>query len=374
MIRLGPRMACTVFVLCLGLTACAAESPPPSTATRTESADDAGERTPLVVFAAGSLIAPFQALETAFEAGHPEIDVRPEYHGSIQVIRHATELGEPIDIVATADASLIPMLMFDTTDPRTGAPFAAWYCRFAGNRLVLAYTDRSQGADSLNANNWPEVISRPGARLGLADPRFDASGYRALMALALNEQRAGEYGQFDDVFGGQFTRSVRIFREEGLTSITVPEILETVPGSRVAVRGGSIQLLALLESGDVDYAFEYESVARQRGLRRLDLPAEVNLGDSSLAEGYARVLVDLDFQRFASVKPRFIGEPIAYGITIPASAPHPQEAEAFIAFLLGPEGRAIMEENYHPLFNLPQSMGTDVPQPLESICPPEAVP
>ena len=52
------------------------------------------------------------------------------------------------------------------------------------------------------------------------------------MALALNEQRAGEYGQFDDVFGGQFTPAVRIFREEGLTSITVPEILETVPGSR----------------------------------------------------------------------------------------------------------------------------------------------
>ena len=71
----------------------------------------------------------------------------PNTMAAIQVIRHATELGEPIDIVATADASLIPMLMFDTTDTRTGAPFAAWYCRFAGNRLVLAYTDRSQGAD-----------------------------------------------------------------------------------------------------------------------------------------------------------------------------------------------------------------------------------
>ncbi len=52
------------------------------------------EKTPLVVFAAGSLIIPFADLEKAFEARYPEIDVQAEYHGSIQVIRHVTELHE----------------------------------------------------------------------------------------------------------------------------------------------------------------------------------------------------------------------------------------------------------------------------------------
>jgi spermidine/putrescine-binding protein len=60
--------------------------------------------------------------------------------------------------------------------------------------------------------------------------------------------------------------------------------------------------------------------------------------------------VNLDFQRFVSVKPQFRGEQIGYGITIPASALHSSEAAQFIAFLLSPEGRSIMEENHHPMF------------------------
>jgi ABC-type molybdate transport system substrate-binding protein len=46
------------------------------------------EKTPLSVFAAGSLIQPFDELEKAFEAAYPQIDILNEYHGSIQVIRH----------------------------------------------------------------------------------------------------------------------------------------------------------------------------------------------------------------------------------------------------------------------------------------------
>jgi len=116
------------------------------------------------------------------------------------------------------------------------------------------------------------------------------------------------------------------------------------------LRGASIQLVALLESGDLDYAFEYESVIRQHGLQMLSLPDEVNLGMDGMEQVYGKVQVNLDFQRFASVKPVFQGERIGYGITIPSNAPHPQEAELFIAFLLGPEGRALMAADYHPLF------------------------
>jgi len=33
---------------------------------------------------------------------------------------------------------------------------------------------------------------------------------------------------------------------------------------------------------------------------------------------------------------------------IPSNAPHPQAAEQFIAFLLGPTGQAVMAQNYQP--------------------------
>jgi molybdate/tungstate transport system substrate-binding protein len=308
------------------------------------------EKIPLSVFAAGSLIIPFGNIEKAFEAKYTNIDVQAEYHGSIQVMRHATELHEPIDVVVTADASLIPMLMYATKMPETDQPYADWFIRFASNHLALAYAPESKYADEINAENWAEIISRPDVKIGIADPRFDASGYRALMAFALSEIVTKNYGLFGPMFDEQFTFPVTIFRGDELTTITVPEILEPKPDTHIVVRGASIQLIALLESGDLDYAFEYESVIQQHGLKAMSLPAEVNLGEPEFEEFYKQVQVNLDFQRFASIKPQFRGERIGYGVTIPASAEHPDEAAQFIAFLLSPEGRSLMEADHHPMF------------------------
>ncbi len=131
------------------------------------------EKTPLVVFCAGSLIQPAADLEAAFEAANPDIDVLNECHGSIQVIRHVTELHEPIDVVLTADHALIPMLMYASSVPETGQPYANWYVRFATNRLGLAYTDKSAYADEINAENWPDVLQRRPALRRLGLPRAD---------------------------------------------------------------------------------------------------------------------------------------------------------------------------------------------------------
>jgi molybdate/tungstate transport system substrate-binding protein len=330
-------------------------------------------KTPLVVFAAGSLIIPFDHLEKAFEAKYPNIDVLSEYHGSIQVMRHATELHEPIDVVATADTALIPMLMYATNVPETGQPYADWYVKFASNHLALAYRADSKYADEINADNWMEVISRPDVKTGIADPRFDASGYRALMAFALAEIAEQNYGLFDPMFKDQFTFPVTIFRGDEMTTVTVPEILETKPDSHIVIRGASIELIARLEAGDLDYAFEYESVIKQHNLKMVSLPVEVNLGEQSHEEFYKQVQVNLDFQRFATVKPQFRGERIGYGITIPASAPHPEEAAQFIAFLLSDEGRAIMEADNHPMFEtFPADGYGNQPSILQSLTVPES--
>ena len=322
-----------------------------------------------MVFAAGSLILPFADLETAFEAQNPDVDVLSEYHGSIQVMRHVTEIHEPIDVVATADHSLIPMLMYATTDPDTGKPYASWYIRFAGNRLALAYTPRSKFAGQINDQNWYEVIARPGVRLGLADPRFDASGYRALMALKLAEQVYQKPGLLNDLVKDQFQYPITAFEDDSGTEITVPEILETRTGSGILIRGASIELLALLESGDLDYAFEYESVIRQHNLQMVAFPDAINLGSAAQSQNYGNVVVKLDFRRFASVKPVFRGEPIGYGITIPSNAPQPELARRFIEFLLGPQGRQIMQQNYQPLLDPLQCDGAaNMPPELGKRC------
>ena len=327
------------------------------------------DKTPLRVFIAGSLMVPFDELEQAYEELHPKVDVQVGAHGSIQVIRHVTEIHDLIDVVVPADYALIPMLMYPNTVPESGEPYADWYIKFASNQVVLAYTSKSLAADEVQAENWFNIIARPEVKFGLSDPRLDAAGYRSLMIVQLAEKYYGDPTIFERVYLGRFKEPLRVQKSGDQQVILVPELLETTSDSNIVLRGGSVALLALLESGDIDYAFEYASVAQQHGLSYVELPPELNLGDPAQSENYASVLVRMDYQRFSSVKPAFDGEVIGYGVTIPSNAPNPTEAQAFVEFLLGFQGAAIMEANNHPLFAVPQVENcTALPKNLKIYC------
>jgi molybdate/tungstate transport system substrate-binding protein len=328
-------------------------------------------KTALKVLYAGSLIIPFDTLEKVYEAQHPDVDVQAEGHGSIQVIRHVTEIHDLVDVAITADYALIPMLMYPSLVPDTGQPYASWYCKFATNELVLAYRPESRYADEINAENWPEILLRPGVRLGLSDPRFDAAGYRTLMILQMAQAQFNQPTLFEQLVTNSFTFPIRARTEGATTVIRVPEIVETKENSPILVRAYSIQIIALLQAGEVDYTFAYDSVAQQHGLKIIRLPSSLNLGSEAHNEEYAKVQVSLEFQRFASVKPVFNGEAIAYGLTIPSNAPHPEAAEAFSAFLLGPEGQKILQDNYNPVINPPQADHWDaLPARIQPLCVP----
>jgi molybdate/tungstate transport system substrate-binding protein len=313
-----------------------------------------GDHRQVKIIEAGSLIVPFADVAAAFEREHPGVEVVTESHGSIQVLRHISELGDRMDLAASADELLIPPLLYDRDDPDTGAPFASWYCSFATNRMVLAVSPKSPLAGELTAESWYRRLTEPDVRFGLADPRFDAAGYRALMVLQLAERAYDDPYLFEDLLMGKFTGPITVERRGRTQVIEVPEILETSSGSNVVLRGASIQLVALLESGDLDCAFEYESVARQHDLEFVELPGSVDLGDPAQRSVYRTVEVKLDFRRFASVRPVFRGDVIRYAFTIPANAPDPALAAEFAAFLLGPQGRRIMLADHQPLLTPPE--------------------
>lgn len=322
----------------------------------------------LVVFEAGSLMVPFAQIEKEFEAANPDIDVEIQAHGSIQVIRHVTELGEDVDVVAVADYSLIPMLMYETMMP-DGRPYADWYVEPATNQLVLAYTDSSKYADELNADNWYEIISRPDVRIGLSDPRMDAVGYRTLMVTKLAELYYGDNNIMQDTVARYFTIPIASYEEGGISTITVPELLEPSE-DRMYLRGASMQLIALLQSNDIDYTFEYKSVVAQQNLRYLELPAEINLSDEAFTDIYKKVRVKIDFKRFKSVTPEFEGLPISYGMTITNNSTKKQAAIRFIEFILGPDGQRIFNENHHPPLIPPECDNTDaLPDELKPLFP-----
>ncbi len=347
--------------LAAGLTSCGKDSAP---------AGAANGKTTIRILYAGSLIIPFGELEKRFEALHPDIDINGEGHGSIQVLRHVSDIHEEADVLISADSQLIPMMLYTSEDPERKIPYGSWRIDFATNEMAIGYTDKSKYASEITDQNWYDVVSRSDVRLGLADPRFDSNGYRALMMFALAGRQYDKPALFFDAFDGQFATPITAEDDESgtVTAIHVPELLETASGGHVVMRGYSVQLLPLLEDGDIDYAIEYLSVLKQHGLKYVTLPPALNLGDETLADTYKQVRVDLDYQRFASVKPSFEGLPITYSLTVPSNAAHPDAAGLFVQFLLGPEGRAIMDRNHHPMLAQPWCDNLDeLPQGLRGL-------
>jgi molybdate/tungstate transport system substrate-binding protein len=166
------------------------------------------------------------------------------------------------------------------------------------------------------------------------------------MLLKMAEKYYGDSTIFNEVLG-PFNPTIKLEPEGTTTTILVPEVLHPVD-ERIVLRGSSIRMLALLDSGDIDYAFEYRSVAEQHKLEFLELPPEINMGETGYGGLYENVICELDFHRFSSVQPVFAGEPIIYGITVPYIAPHPDEAVSFIEFLLSDAGRQIFLQNHQP--------------------------
>jgi molybdate/tungstate transport system substrate-binding protein len=308
-----------IFIILLFTTAgCSSAGQPPKTV--------------LKVVPAGSLLQPFDEVEKAFEAEHPDVDVQIEGHGSIQAIRQVTDLHRPVDVVAVADASLIPDLMF-RTDPVTGKNFTDTYTPFARNAMVIAFTDKSRYADQITTDTWHEVLSRPDVRVGFSNPMLDAAGYRTIM---VSQLAAGYYHNqtiFPVIIGNHFNPPLTVNNSTGLQTIDLPEIMRP-SDSKLVIRDGSIYVLSLLEAGGIDYAFEYRSVAQGHDLRWVDLPADIDLSSPDHAAAYNNVTVSLGFQRFSAIGKERTGQPIVYAVTVPDSAPHPELARDFSALVI----------------------------------------
>ena len=304
------------------------------------------KKSTLVVLEADSLMVPFAQLQKQFELENPNINVELQPYGSIQAIRQVTELGQQADIVAVADSSLIPMMMYQTNMP-DGKPYADWDIESNTNQLVLAYTSTSKYADELNADNWYRIISRQDVTFGFTDPRIDAVGYRTLMTLGLAGSFYNDPMLLQDAVGKYFSMPLTADNENGTTTISVPELLEPTD-SHLVLRNADIELLALLQSGNIDYTIDYKSVVIQDGLKYLELPPEINLGDTGNAQTYGKVIVQMDYQRFATVNPVFEGLPIIYGMTIPNNAQNAAAAIKFVQFVLGTEGRKIFQNCNQP--------------------------
>lgn len=263
---------------------------------------------PLIVFNAGSLALPMRDLLRAFQAQHPGIRPAQESSGSLEAARKLTELGKIPDVLAVADFHVIPAVLIPEQ--------ATWYVSFARNAMVLLHTARSRGASEITAANWPEILLRPGVRTGRSEPALDPNGYRTLMVLQLAET----------------TR-----QEPGLAG----RLLAAMPERWV--RPKEADLVALVQAGELDYAWSYTNIALATRLPYVRLDPAVDLSDPGRADWYRQARVRLPgATRSPADSITIHGEPIVYALTIPTRARNPRAAAAFVRFILSDSGQEIL--------------------------------
>jgi len=276
----------------------------------------------LEVFNAAALGPPFHDALEAFRAQQP--GVRPAQHNapSLEVVRMVTELGRVPDILAVADHALLDSLIVPA--------HADWYALLGTNALVLAYGPKSRFRDEITTDNWWQVLLREGVEVGRSDMRVDPSGYRADMAMQLAE---------------------RFYQRPGLTA----QLRATIPERNV--RRAEADLSAHLETGQLDYGWTYESLARAHGLKYVKLPSAIDQSDPAQEASYREAKVTLPA---AQGRPAITltGAPIVFALTVPREAPHAEQARRFAAFLLSEEGRAVLRKSGFAPLEPPVYRGT----------------
>ena len=289
----------------------------------------------LIIFHAGSLTVPFAKMEKIFEAKYPKVNILREAGGSTKMARMISELERPADIMASADFKIINSALMPE--------YASWNIRFATNQMVLCYTDKSSFSDEINADNWYKILNKKGVVWGHADPNLDPCGYRSLMVLQLAEKYYNLPGLYERLIANRPKKNIR------------PK---------------SVELVSLLKTGNMDYAWEYLSVAVQHKLKYIILPDNINLGSYKKDDFYSQARVKVTGKKPGTWIIRN-GKSCTYGITMIKGCPNPEAAEAFIEYLIDPDGglkilKAMGQPAIIPCLVLDKKMKSLLPASLQN--------
>jgi molybdate/tungstate transport system substrate-binding protein len=251
---------------------------------------------PITVFAAASLAKPLHVLTDSFTA-RTGVVVHTLLGGSMDLQRRITDLGQNPDVLFLVDDRVMAALLPSHVD---------WYARFATNHIVVAYTARSRFADSVTADNWWRILSRDDVTIGRADAAVAPAGRQALAILSEAES---------------------YYHASGLTQRLAARATDAY------VRPDAALLAALLETGEVDYVLDYQSVAEQYGFQYVDLPGDLAV-------------------------------PVVYTVAIPRAAASQAAAAEFVSYVLLDAGRTTLSDAHVNLLSVPIAVGTNVPRKI----------
>jgi molybdate/tungstate transport system substrate-binding protein len=273
----------------------------------------------LRIIHAGSLSLVVKDVVAAFQKEYPDVTILTESWGSKDGARQITELNKPCDVYISADDRIIESFLFPD--------HASWSIPFAGNEMVIAYTDASRFADSINQDNWFEILSRPDVLTARSSPDADPCGVRSVLVMLLSD-----HYYHDSAISDQLISKDHNF-----------------------IRPKEADLIAMLEKGSVDYLYLYRSMAEQHGFLYVKLPEQVNLSNPEFAPYYGQVSFYTAGSSPGSTHLE-VGAPIVYGVTIPHRVLNQEVAEEFVRFMLDPEKGGVIIDGHGQNMLSPQAV------------------
>ncbi|WP_233741100.1 extracellular solute-binding protein [Halobaculum saliterrae] len=258
----------------------------------------------MTIFHTGLLAPSFSAAEPKFENKY-NVDATREVSGPIASIQRITQQGRKSDVLGASD--------FQYIRDRILPEFSKWYAIFATNSMSIQYREDSPGAEDISKDNWWEVLTRDGITIGHSDPAVDPIGYRAVMTQQL---------------GAKELHGDRLYDQSTYENLRENSTIPT---------GTETNIQTQLESGELDYIINYQSISGSSGLPYIDLQTEVDLSKatSAYSDHYAKAKVETNSGTFT-------GAPIAYGLTVPSNAEAPGRGAQWVEYFATEPGRKVL--------------------------------
>jgi molybdate/tungstate transport system substrate-binding protein len=191
-----------------------------------------------------------------------------------------------------------------TLEGASGGNWVSWYGTFATSALVIGYNPKSKFANDLKTKPWYTAITEPGLKLGFTDPATDPKGVLAVQAM---------------------TDTAKSKNLPALTTLSANKA-DIFPEETLVGR---------LQSGQLDAGFFYTAEAAAASIPTVPLTGEALKA--------------------------------TYTITVLNKAPHEAGAEAFVTYLLGPDGQVALKQDGFTLVSPPAVTGSGVPSALQSV-------
>ncbi|MDG7016316.1 MAG: substrate-binding domain-containing protein, partial [Nitrososphaerota archaeon] len=266
--------------------------------------------TPLVVYTADLYTSESSYLYSGFANATGIPYSTPNGGGSTALATQIAQ-GTPVSVFITVAKSTIEQAALKSQ-------YSGWGIAFAVDQMTLGYTAASgqpaalqevlnayqAAAASNTTSDWKAFftdLTSGAVKVGISNPNSDPAGFRGWMVLeAAGQDYAGNSSYFTDMMlhnKGNYTAS------------------------------SAADLVAPLQSGQVQFLFMYRSGAVSDKLQSLVLPNQVNLGDPALAGLYSQ----LTYTTSSGVE---TGGPIFLFVTVPRTSVETAYALRFVVYIV----------------------------------------